>query len=33
MDFYTCIFRTDECEELDCEICVFRDDEKEEEEE
>ena len=32
MDFYTCIFRTCECEETDCDICVFRDDEEEEEE-
>ena len=30
MDFYTCIFRTCECEEEDCDICVFKDDEDEE---
>ena len=33
MDFYTCIFRTCECEEADCDICVFRDGEEDEEEE
>lgn len=33
MDFYSCIFRTEECDELDCYICVFNDDNDEEEEE
>ena len=33
MDFYTCIFRTCECEEADCDICVFKDDDDEEKEE
>ena len=33
MDFYTCIFRTCECEEADCNICVFKDDDDEEKEE
>ena len=32
MDFYTCIFRTCECEEADCDICVFKDDDDEEKE-
>ena len=33
MDFYTCIFRTCECEEADCDICIFKDDDDEEKEE
>ena len=33
MEFYTCIFRTCECEEADCDICVFKDDDDEEKEE
>ena len=33
MDFYTCIFRTCECEEIDCDMCVFKDDDDEAEEE
>ncbi len=33
MDFYSCLFRTEECEESDCYICVFNDDDSEEEEE
>lgn len=32
MDFYSCLFRTEECEESDCYICVFNDDDDEEEE-
>lgn len=30
-DFYSCVFRTDECDELDCWLCVYNDDEEEEE--
>lgn len=31
MDFYSCLFRTEECKESDCYICVFNDDDEEEE--
>lgn len=30
-DFYSCVFRTDECDELDCWLCVYNNDEEEEE--
>lgn len=30
-DFYSCVFRTDECDELDCWLCIYNDDEEEEE--
>ena len=29
-DFYSCVFRTDECDELDCWLCIYNDDEEEE---
>ena len=30
-DFYSCVFRTEECDELDCWLCIYNDEEEEEE--
>lgn len=33
MSFYTCLYRTDECDELDCWTCIYNDEDEEEEDE
>lgn len=33
MSFYTCLYRTDECDESDCWLCIYNDEDEEEEDE
>ena len=32
-DFYSCLYRTDECDELDCWTCIYNDEDEEEKDE
>ena len=31
-DYYSCVFRSDKCDESDCWICVYNDDDEEDDE-
>ena len=31
-DYYSCVFRSDKCDESDCWICIYNDDDEEDDE-
>ena len=31
-DYYSCVFRSDKCDETDCWLCVYNDDDEEDDE-